>query len=79
MIVTVNNNNQLGVTVVPIEHILQKVTDENLRKDIEELKTVIEGSRDKKKANGLLSKIQEKSWDVLIALLPVVLEKLGNQ
>lgn len=78
-IVTITNNNQLSVNVIPIQKILQNITDEGLRKDVEELKAVIEGDKDKKKASGLLSKIQEKSWDIFIALLPVVLEKLGDQ
>lgn len=77
-IITVNNNNQLSVTVISIQSILEKVTDDNLRSDIQELKAVIEGDKDKKKASRLLNIIQQKSWDVFIALLPVVLEKLGD-
>jgi hypothetical protein len=77
-IVTIHNNNQLTVTVIPIQYILERVTDEDLKKDIEELKTLIEGSKDKKKASNLLNTIQQKSWDIFIALLPVVLEKLGD-
>lgn len=46
-IVTVNNNNQLSVTVVPIQEVLQTITDESLRADVEALKEVIQGDKDK--------------------------------
>lgn len=78
MVVTINNNNSVNVSVTPIQQILENVTDEDLRTDIEELRTIIEGNKDAKAASGILSKIQEKSWDVFIALLPVVLQALGN-
>lgn len=77
-IVTIHNNNQVNITVTPIQQILDRVSDEDLRADIEELRDIIEGSKDIEKASGVLSKIQEKSWDVFIALLPVVLQTLGN-
>jgi hypothetical protein len=77
-IVTINNNNQLSVTVVPIQEILQRIIDPELRVEVEELKTIIEGDKDMSKASRLLNAIQQKSWDVFIALLPVVLERLGK-
>jgi hypothetical protein len=78
-IVTIHNNNQLSVTVIPIQEVLQTITDdEGLRADVEALKAVIEGNKDKKRASSLLSSIQQKSWEVFIALLPVVLEHLGR-
>lgn len=79
MIMTVTNNNQLNVTIVPIQEILQNITDEDLRADVEELKAIVQGSKDKRRASNLLNSIQQKSWDVFIALLPVVLEHLGRQ
>lgn len=77
-IVTIHNNNQVNISVTPIQEIIERVSDEDLIRDIEELRSIIEGSKDTKQASSLLSKIQEKSWDVFIALLPVVLQSLGN-
>lgn len=77
-IVTINNNNQVSINVTPIQQIIDNVSDQDLRADIEKLRDIIEGSKDTEKASGVLNKIQEKSWDVFIALLPVVLQTLGN-
>lgn len=78
MIVTIHNSNQVNVSVTPIQEIIEQLSDEYLRKDVEELRSIIEGSKDTKQASSLLSRIQERSWDVFIALLPVVLQSLGN-
>jgi hypothetical protein len=77
-IVTINNNNQFSVTIVPIQEVLQSITDVDLCADVEALKEVIQGDKDKHKASSLLNRIQQKSWDVFIALLPIVLEQLGR-
>ena len=79
MIMTVNNTNQLNLTVVPIQEILQNITDADLRADVEDLRAVVQGDKNKKKASSILNAIQQKSWDVFIALLPTVLEHLGKQ
>lgn len=77
-IITIHNNNQLSVTVVPIQEILQGITDPDLRADVEELRDVIEGDKSKQRASSLLNTIQQKSWDIFLALLPLVLERLGK-
>jgi len=78
-IVTINNNNSVNISVTPLQQILEQISDnDSLRTDVEELKSVIEGNKDKQRASGLLNSIQQKSWDIFIALLPAVLQGLGS-
>jgi hypothetical protein len=79
VIVTVNQNQQLSVSITPIQQIIDSSQSEELRDDLDELKIALEQSKDSKKASGLLNAIQQKSWETFIAVLPVVLEYLGKR
>jgi hypothetical protein len=78
VIMTVNNNNQLNITITPIQEVINTINDNALRADVEALKAIIEGDKNKARASSLLNKIQQRSWEVFIAILPVVLERLGR-
>lgn len=78
IVVTQTNNQTVSISVTPIQQIIEGITDEDLRQDVEQLKYILETSRDKEAVSKILNAVQQKSWDVFIALLPVVLQGLGQ-
>ena len=79
VVITVTQNQQVNVAVVPIQSIIDTLTyDPELKKAVEDLKNVLETTKDKKTVTALLTAIMNKSWDVFIALLPAVLQSLGG-
>lgn len=79
VVVTVNNNNQITISVTPIQQIIDNTDDEALKQELDELKEVLSTSKDPQQASSLLNKIQQKSWDVFMKVLPIVLEQLGRR
>lgn len=78
VIVTVNQNQQVTLNVTPVQEIIESTDDEELKSVLEELKQLLQTSKDPEKASSLLTKIQQKSWEVFMKVLPVVLEQLGR-
>lgn len=79
VVVTVNNNNQITISVTPIQQIIDSTDDEALKQELDELKDVLNTSKDPQQASSLLNKIQQKSWEVFMKVLPIVLEQLGRR
>ena len=78
VIVTVNQNQQVTLNVTPVQEIIESTDDEELKSVLEELKQLLQTTKDPEKASSLLTKIQQKSWQVFMKVLPVVLEQLGR-
>jgi len=78
VVVTVNQNQEVTIAITPIQQLIDSTEDEELRKDLDELKTAVEVSKDQSKASTILNSIQKKSWEVFIKVLPYVLEHLGQ-
>lgn len=79
VIVTVNQNQEVTLTVTPIQQIIDSTDDSEVRKELNELKTILETTKDPEKTSGILNKIQKISWEVFIKVLPIVLEQLGKR
>jgi hypothetical protein len=78
VIVTVNQNQQVTVSVTPIQEIIDSTSNEDIKAELAELKDALENKKDAKQASSILSTIQAKSWEVFIKVLPYVLEHLGH-
>jgi hypothetical protein len=78
IVVTQNQHQQLNVTVIPIQQVIDSITDnDELRAEVEELKALLE-AKDNKGTSKVLGSIMNKSWDIFVALLPAVLENMGK-
>jgi len=79
VIVTVNQNQEVTLSVTPIQQIIDSADDDEIKKELEELKTILETTKNPEKTSGILNKIQQISWEVFIKVLPIVLEQLGKR
>lgn len=79
VILTVNQSQQVQVTVTPINEIIQSSSDDELKLLLEELKKEIETTKNVGKTKDILAKILDKSWELFIKILPYVLEKWGQK
>jgi len=77
IIVTVNQNQQVTITVTPITEIINNTYDELIKADLEELDEAIKTTKDPSEVSTILGSIMQKSWEVFIKVLPYVLEKMG--
>jgi hypothetical protein len=66
------------VSVTPIQELINSTSNEEIKAELTELRDALENKKDAKKASGILSTIQAKSWEVFIKVLPYVLEHLGH-
>lgn len=78
MIITVNNNNQMTVTVTPIREIIQSEQDNEIKDLLLELREALHTDKKSEKTSSILSTLQQKSWEVFIKVLPYVLEQIGK-
>lgn len=78
VIVTVSQNQQLTVSVTPIQEIIDSSHDDELSEALNELKTILNTSKDPEKTSNILGSIGSKSWEVFIKVLPYVLEHMGS-
>ena len=78
MIITVNNNNQMTVTVTPIQEIIQNEQDDEVKDLLLELREALNTDKKSEKTSTILSTLQQKSWEVFIKVLPFVLEQIGK-
>lgn len=78
VVVTVNQNQQVTVSVTPIQEIINSSDDDEIKAQLQELKNTLETSKDAKKLSRILNTIQERSWEVFIKVLPYVLEHWGS-
>jgi Tfp pilus assembly protein PilN len=78
VVVTVSQNQQVSVTVTPIEQIIDSTQDEDIRKDLRDLKQALETEQDPQAGSKILNSLQQKSWEVFIKVLPYVLEHWGH-
>lgn len=78
VIVTVNQNQQVTLNVTPVQDIIDTTEDNELKSTLEELKQLLETTKDPEQASSLLNKVQQKSWEVFMKVLPFVLEQLGR-
>lgn len=77
IVLTINQNQQVTLNITPIQQIID-TAGEDVKQELQELKHVLETSKDAKQASGILNKIQQKSWEVFMRVLPYVLEQLGK-
>jgi hypothetical protein len=74
IVLNVTQNQQLTVSVTPIQQLIESTANEDIRSKLEELKRLLETGRDQKAASDILNSLQKKSWEVFIKVLPYVLE-----
>lgn len=74
VVVTVNQNQQVTVSVTPIQQIIDSTDSEDVRQELEELKRAVETGTDQKKTSSILNSLQQKSWEVFMKVLPYMLE-----
>jgi hypothetical protein len=78
IVVTMNQNQQVTVSVTPLQQIIDSVTDDELRNELEELKQVLDTDKNPKTVSRILNTVQVKSWEVFIKVLPFILEHMGQ-
>jgi hypothetical protein len=78
VVVTVNQNQQVTISVTPIQNLIDSTEDEVIRQELTELKEALEINNNSEAASGILNSIQQKSWEIFIKVLPYVLEHLGH-
>ncbi len=78
IVVTMNQNQQVTVSVTPIQQVIESTDDEEIRQELESLKHEIETTKNPKTISHLLNTIQAKSWEVFIKVLPFILEHMGQ-
>lgn len=74
IVLNVTQNQQLTVSVTPIQQLIESTTNEEIRNELEELKRLLETGRDQKATSNILISLQKKSWEIFIKVLPYVLE-----
>jgi len=79
MVLTINQNQQVSISITPINEIINETTDEDIKRLLAELKNEVEITKNKSKIKDLLAKVLEKSWEVFIRVLPYILEKMGER
>ncbi|HET6864226.1 MAG TPA: hypothetical protein VFH37_03470 [Candidatus Saccharimonadales bacterium] len=79
IVVTMNNSQEVTVSVTPIQQIIDETDDADIKMELENLKKELQTSRNPKTISKMLNALQEKSWEVFIKILPFVLEHMGQK
>lgn len=72
------NQQQVSMTLIPIQQFIDSAEDNELRQELEELKHAVEVNKSPQETTTILGKILNKSWEVFIKILPYVFEHLGK-
>ncbi len=78
IVVSVQQNQQVSVSVTPIQQFIDSTDNDDLREALQDLRHTVEVSKDTAETTGILGKIMAMSWEVFIKVLPYVLEHLGK-
>lgn len=78
VIVTVNANQQLTVSVTPIQQLIDSAQDDKVKEELAKLNEALSQKKDSKTISNILIELQKKSWEIFIKALPFVLEHWGQ-
>lgn len=79
VVVTVQQNQTVNITVTPIQTLINDTEDEILRDQLEDLRHAVEVDKSPSATRKVLKVIMEKSWELFIKVLPYVLEHIGKR
>ncbi len=79
VVVTVQQNQSVNVTITPIQTLINETNDDTLRDQLEDLRQAIEVEKSPSTTRRVLKVIMEKSWELFIKVLPYVLEHMGKK
>jgi len=74
IVLNVTQNQQLTVSVTPIQQLIDSTTNDDIRSGLEELKRLLETGKVQNATSNILNSLQKRSWEIFIKVLLYVLE-----